>query len=497
MASWCSIKRTPSGLRCCNRPSIKNKSNHSYFAALNVTAERFEFETQFYGGADTFFETFRGGPSGVGIGDRGMEMRRRFATGTTLVVGMANDIVWNLSGDSGLYTTSSFLDFSLVQPLLRNAGRDKVLEVLTQSQRELLASIRAFERYRRSFYLNITVGAQASVIAQTAVGNISINRNGFAGGGSGGYIGLLQNQLQIRNSEENIARQTENLLILDDTLIELLTTIPDDAESIVRQRLQVAQTRASLLRAQGNLISQQANFQRSVDEFLRSLGLPPYICVKLDDPILNRFELIDRTLLTRREELSSLRANVGRINVSILESAEFKLDPDTGLPVSNIEWTPQLAESLEVLRNELAPLEAFTEDLIDNDLPVIAKDIEDFEQSLPERRRQNSNLKELYLTEQESICGLLNLSEIDETIFDIQELDTLASDIERTSMPSSKSDSRATCREFKGCRQPLRSCSPRAKPAAPLSWHDACETKSSWHPRTSSPNWVMTSCCCS
>ncbi len=98
--------------------------------------------------------------------------------------------------------------------------------------------------YRRSFYLNITVGAQASVIAQTAVGNISINRNGFAGGGSGGYIGLLQNQLQIRNSEENIARQTENLLILEDTLIELLTTIPDDAESIVRQRLQVAQTRA-------------------------------------------------------------------------------------------------------------------------------------------------------------------------------------------------------------------------------------------------------------
>ncbi len=255
---------------------------------------------------------------------------------------MANDIVWNLSGDSSVRTTSSFLDFSLVQPLLRNAGRDKVMEGLTQAERQLLASIRGFERFRRSFYLNITVGAQASVVAQTSVGSISVSANGIGvgGGSSGGYIGLLQNQLQIRNSQENIARQTENLLILEDTLIELLTTIPDDAESIVRQRLQVAQTRASLLRAQSSLITQQAGFQLRVDQFLRTLGLPPYICVKLDDPILDRFELIDRTLLTRREQLSALRADVGRINVSILESAEFKLDPDTGLPVSNIEWTP-------------------------------------------------------------------------------------------------------------------------------------------------------------
>ena len=398
-----------------------------YFAALVVTAERFQFETQFFGGADAFFETFRGGPSGFGIGDRGMSMRRQFATGGNLVVGMANDIVWNLSGDSSVRTTSSFLDFSLVQPLLRNAGRDKIMEGLTQAERELLASIRSFERFRRSFYLNITVGAQPSTIAQTAVGNIFISRGGI--GGAGGFIGLLQTELNIRNSQENIARQTENLLILEDTLIELLTTIPDDAESIVRQRLQVAQTRASLLRAQNNLISQQNNFQRDIDDFLRSLGLPPYLCVKLDDPILDRFELIDRTLLTRREQLSALRADVGRINVSILETAEFKLDPDTGLPVSNIEWTPKLAESLRDLRVELQPLQSFAEDLIENDLPIITNDIKELAKSLPERRRQNKSLMELYRTEQESICGLLNISELDESIFDIGELETLATDL--------------------------------------------------------------------
>jgi hypothetical protein len=305
------------------------------------------------------------------------------------------------------------------------------LEGLTQSERELLASIRAFERFRRSFYLNITVGSQASLVAQTAVGNISISAGGIGvgGGSSQGFIGLLQNELEIRNSKENIARQTENLLILEDTLIELLTTIPDDTESIVRQRLQIAQTRASLLRAQSNLVTQQAQFQQRVDQFLRSLGLPPYLCVRLDDPILDRFELIDRTLLTRREELSALRANVGNINVSILETSEFKLDPDTGLPVSNIDWSPQLADSLDALRIELEPLEEFTRDLIENDLPVIEQDIQRLDESLPERREQNAKLLQLYRSEQETICGLLNVSDLDESIFDLQRLDSLSTEL--------------------------------------------------------------------
>ncbi len=83
----------------------------------------------------------------------------------------------------------------------------------------------------------------------------------------------------------------------------------------------------------------------------------------------------------------------------------------------------------KVLRGELQPLKSFTEDLIENDLPIIKNDIDDFANSLPERRRQNENLKELYRTEQESICGLLNITELDESIFDIKELDSLAAEL--------------------------------------------------------------------
>jgi hypothetical protein len=398
-----------------------------YFAALDVIAQRFEFETQFFGGADTALSTRSGGPTSIGLGDRDMSMRRGFVNGTDLVVRMANGIVWDLTGNSSVRTSSSLLDFSLVQPLLRGAGRDKVMEGLTQSERSLLASIRGFERFRRSFYLNVTVGSPTSRIAQNSVNGIG--NPGGSVGGAGGYLGLLQNQLRIRNTEENIARQTENLLLLEEQLIEMLTTIPDTPDQIVSQRLQVAQTRAALLRGQSSLVSQQAAYQRSVDQFLQTLGLPPYICVKLDDPILNRFELIDRTLLTRREELYALRSNVGEINEAILSTAEIKLDTSTGLPVSNIAWSEQLSESLRLLAREIQPLGEFTRDLIENDLKIISKDIEVLQEALPQRRKQTEKLESIYNTEKQSICGLLNLSEIDESIFEMDRLGGLTDEL--------------------------------------------------------------------
>ena len=408
-----------------------------YFSALDVIAQRFQFETQFFGGADTSFSTLSGGPSSVELGDRNMAMRRGFVNGADLLVNVANTIVWDLTGNSSVRTSSSILDFSLVQPLLRNAGRDKVMEGLTQSERSLLASIRGFERFRRSFYLNITVGSPTARIAQNSVGFIGgPSGSGGANGSAGGYVGLLQNQLRIRNTEENIARQTENLLMLEDSLVERLTTIPESAGQIVSDRLQIAQTKAALLRAQSSLVSQQASYQRSTDQFLQSLGLPPYICVKLDDPILSRFELIDRTLQKRGEELSTLRANVGEINVTILDSAEVTTDENTGLPVSNIKWSETLAASLVRLSEELSPLEQFVKDLIDNDLTTIGKDIEDLQKSLPERRKQTKQLQDLYEIEKQSICGILKLAEIDDSIFETDQLAGLVDELqgERTKL---------------------------------------------------------------
>src|SRR6056297_776920 len=361
-----------------------------YLSALDVSSERFRFDTQFFGGAQTAFtadgpdRNQLGGDSSSTLlvgpfsnGRRPLAMQRTFATGADLVVGLANSVVWELSGPN-TQSANTILDFALVQPLLRGAGRDRVLERLTLSERRLLANVRSFERYRRSFYLNVTTGRNTEAGVQRSGGVFGVGLGGFTGLGggfaglgggggggggfgggvaqAGGYIGLLQDQLQIQNQEENVARLQDNLLLLEETLTELLTTIPDDAEAIPRQRLQEAQARQALLSGQTQLLSQRAAYQASVDRFLGQLGLPPYICCEIADPLLEGFQLIDDELRARRESLSELRTASGQTNVELLDFSTETIDPDTGLPTRSASWSPELAVTIGRLRGRLAPL---------------------------------------------------------------------------------------------------------------------------------------------
>lgn len=439
-----------------NSPAYQAQLETLYLSALDVSSQRFVFDTQFFGGLDGFAnfqgsETANGSSSQFGggafsNGRRDLAMQRAFASGGELVVGIANNIVWELSGPN-TQSATTLLDFTFVQPLLRNAGRDKVLEALTFSERQLLANVRAFERYRRSFYLNVTIGrgtestvrrgggaAAARLDVFGGLGGGNVGGGGGGGGGgvpqAGGFLGLLQDQLQIRNLEENIARLSENLLVLENTLIELLTTIPDDPEAIVRQRLQVAQAKSALLGSQSTLVGRQTAYQSSVDTFMRTLGLPPYICVEISDPLLESFELIDRDLRSRREELIAVRTDVGALNVALLGESETDIDSDTGLPKSELAWTPKVAELMEQIQQRISPLDDFLARLSESDSPRIQEDIKKLSKSLVERRKRNAAMKEFYEIERESICTLLNVDELDESIFDISELETLQDDLQ-------------------------------------------------------------------
>src|SRR5690606_10293752 len=133
--------------------AYQNQLETLYLSALDVSAERFRFDTQFFGGFSTFFttqhDTRSGSSSTLEVGtysSRGnrWQAERLFATGAELTVGLANSIVWQFAGPD-TETATTLLDFSLVQPLLRGAGRDRVLETLTISERALLANVRQME----------------------------------------------------------------------------------------------------------------------------------------------------------------------------------------------------------------------------------------------------------------------------------------------------------------------------------------------------------------
>lgn len=432
-------------------PDYQRQMEQLYLSALDVSSQRFQFDTQYFAGAgasftqnDQRFGAFRDSDSTTSVGGD-VALRRQFATGANLLVNFANEVVWNLSGPD-TRTTSTVLDFTLLQPLLRGAGRDRIMELLTLSERRLLANVRNFERFRRGFYLDIVTGRNNDSSVSRSGGTFSANTGAFTGfdsgfanlgggggGGvpqAGGFIGLLQDQLQIRNLEENIARLGENLVILDNTLIELLTTIPDDPEAIIRQRLQIAQARSALLNSQSSLVSRRVGYQNSVDSFLRDLGLPPYICVEINDPMLERFELIDRTLRNRREQLIEVRLAVGQINIGLLESSESALNQETGLPETKLAWNDETIQLIEQLRASVEPLSQFTEELINEDLPRVEDDLKQLAELIPERKDQTDSLLELYREEQATVCSLLGIETVDESIFDLDPVMELGEELD-------------------------------------------------------------------
>lgn len=432
-------------LALLHSPDYQQQLETLYLSALDVSSERFRFDTQFFGGVDTSANFTNSSNPLIGSSTRvgvtpTAQMRRSFATGADLVVGFANSLVWELSGPNA-QSASTMVDFTLIQPLLRGAGRDRVLERLTLSERRLLANVRTFERYRRSFYLNITTGRQTEAGVRRSGGVFGVGLGGFTGLGggfaglgggggigaggrggvaqAGGFLGLLQSQLQIQNQEENVARLRESLLLLEDTLREQLTTIPDDQETIPRQRLQIAQTRSQLYGANSQLLQSRTAFESSVDQFMGDLGLPPYICVKIQDPLLNQFELIDEQLKNRRQEVTELRFRVGEINTGILDLAETVEDPVLGIPVRRIRHTPQLGRLLSELRREIAPIADLRASLLSSGLPTVADDIRRLTEQFPERRAQAERLGEIYEQEREQICSLLPISTIDPALFDL------------------------------------------------------------------------------
>ena len=129
-----------------------------YLSALDVSAERFRFDTQFFGGYSAFYtatgrerrpptseldlslstsETGRLGLPAGGVRaptDANLLLRRSFITGADLAAGIANSLVWDFGGND-THSAFTLLDLSLVQPLLRQAGRDRILEQLTIAER--------------------------------------------------------------------------------------------------------------------------------------------------------------------------------------------------------------------------------------------------------------------------------------------------------------------------------------------------------------------------
>lgn len=326
-------------------PTYQNQLETLYLSALDVSAERFRFQTQFYGG-DGIVAAHRGdlnpgGERNSVTNTLDARATRRFATAGELLVGFANSFVWQFAGDD-TNATVSIVNFNLVQPLLRSGGRVVALEQLTIVERSLLANLRAFQRYRQGLYTQVAVGqlgvsgpqrrggffggtgltgftgqgagGLGGVGGATGFGRFGGGNTigtaggagGLAGGGAGnvgGFIGLLQTLQEFRNAQDSLELQKRSLAQLELSLLggEIdLTQVDQFRQSIETQRAQLLQAENSL--------------ENSIENYLTgTLGLPPDLGVTLDDSFIRPFQLVTPDVTAIQGQFNAIQDRLGAL----------------------------------------------------------------------------------------------------------------------------------------------------------------------------------------
>lgn len=361
-----------------------------YLSALDVTRERFKFDTQFFGGLGIFyrhngnvipaaiqfdgisgdyiitepFQGIEGNRVTIGTGNSPVEMRRKYASAGELLVGFANSFVLEFTGDDvGL--ANSIANFTFIQPLLRGAGRDVALEQLTFAERNLLANLRAYSQYRQGFYTLVAVGdlGVAGPVRNSRNTNLSI----FSGvGGVDGFVGLLQQQQQIRNAEDNLELQTRSLRRLEAFLNAGLIDL-----------VQVEQFRQNIESERVALLLSKNNYLRTFDNYKKNtLGLPPDTPLGLDDTLIRKFKLVADEAVAVQDQIAAQQSLMG------------ELDDAVGLDELEL-----VVEQIEAISEQLRQL-----------IEVALADIDQMELDLPDRLRfMNDEQRAQLMLEVESL----------------------------------------------------------------------------------------------
>ncbi|MEZ5948797.1 MAG: TolC family protein [Planctomycetaceae bacterium] len=333
----------------------QSQLEQTYLAALALTFERFRFQVRFLGigggepGSSLRYENVPGLQDSLGMNNR-FGVSQLLPTGGQWAAELANNTLWIFSGPNAGTSSASLLSYRLVQPLLLGAGRKIALENLTQTERDLLYSVRDLSRFRKILF------------TQTV-----------SGGAGGGYLGMLTQMQAIRNQQYNIAqleRQVRELranvavppgttesplvklpagLVIPEALADkmnhdeergllqwfgmmsqeqadLLVGLSDDAAWQAASReltqllrndvvpLDVAQLESRLASAIIQLRSSELRFKDTLDSYKIQLGLPPDVHMTIDDEGLQQFELIDPVLEQLQAEAEAFVERTGLLN---------------------------------------------------------------------------------------------------------------------------------------------------------------------------------------
>lgn len=235
-----------------NNRDYQQRKERLYRAALSLTLERWRYTTRF---------SLDGSVGANGIGgdqtstsaDANLGMNRLLGTGAQIVGNIGMTLFRAIAAGDGWDALSS-LSLDVTQPLLRGAAREVVMEPLTQAERNLVYEVRNYERFRRTFAVDV----------------------------ANEYYAILVTLDQIANEEQNLEGVR---------YIEALSKARTEAGRL--SPIQRDQASQDVLSSETSLLQLRARFGQQLDTFKLRLGLPPEAGISLDPTELVNLRNLD------------------------------------------------------------------------------------------------------------------------------------------------------------------------------------------------------------
>jgi len=235
-----------------NSSAYQEQKEDLYRKALALDLSRHEFRSILTASAETGATAdLRQSPSVNELKQRVTGSgERTFKNGLSLTTQIGLDLVKLLTADE--LSLGASVDATISVPLLRGSGKHIVTEPLVQAERDVVYAIYRFERYKKTFAVEI----------------------------ASEYLEVLQLVDQIENTEENYR-----------SLITASRRARRLADAGRISEIQVDQATQEELRARTRWVNAQLNYERRLDSFKLLLGLPPDARIRIDQEELKRIDL--------------------------------------------------------------------------------------------------------------------------------------------------------------------------------------------------------------
>jgi len=227
-----------------NSRLYQSQKESVFQTALRLDLERDDFRHTWSGMVDSVLSSSLGSASetnGV-VNQSSLDVSKRFKNGSQFMGLVAVDLAKLLNGSRGSSMGLS-VDTSLSIPLLRGSGKFVVTEPLKQAERDVVYAIYEFERFKRTFAVQI----------------------------ASDYLTVLQQLDRVDNAVENYER-----------VVSSTRRARRLADAGRLPEIQVDQSVQDELRARNSWISAVQGAEQVLDRFKITLGLPPDAKIKLD-----------------------------------------------------------------------------------------------------------------------------------------------------------------------------------------------------------------------